>query len=1205
MNAAEYRTAIAAGVLSACMAVHAQPAAPQAPAPLAAPSQQPLLSRPATGVAPNVILTIDDSWSMRATYLPESAVARIGAFAVPVPSRPGGVYVSNGALRFHPSDLQANEPLVAGTPGSNNWRQAFLRSPDTNPLYYNPEVRYLPWVKADGSRYPQASFTRAAIDPAQPTLGTLDLSLTSDRLEGPWCYGPVSGNSDTGGLCTGERQAFDAGLFYRLQRSPGGQFLDPQAAANYVEYSVSTGSSFRRHPGRTDCAGLTCTQAEERLNFATWFAYHRSRMLAAKAGIGEALQQAPAAMRMGWGRLSKQPGPVDGLQLGILQEGVRDYDATRRTQAMAWLYDLQPVGGTPLREAVQEVTSYFRGTQPGSAWTDAPGTSAPHASAKTCRRAYHVLVTDGAWSSSGEGTANPLRLSGVTLQPVGNSDGQAGPRIQGRNGREFKYLAAAPFQDSRTNMLADYAMEAWKNDLQPSLANEVPPTADNPAFWQHLTHFTVGFGVGGHLDRERDWAGLRAGTTGWAPVGSLTDSAKIDDLWHAAVNSRGEYFGVSSPAQLASALAQSLTAVTSRELMEAGVATASATLEADNRKYVPSYRTGTWSGDVEAFRLDERGQGGARAWSARQRMPAWQQRNIVTWDAGTSPPGRALFRWDDLSQGTRSRLPGGAALVDYLRGDRAREQPAGAWRKRDHLLGDFVNSTPVLAAAEHDPLNHALPVIGASYADYVKTGKRARAGVLWVGGNAGMLHGFMDRRDGSVADGREVFAYVPHAVLDKLPALAAPEYGQPSRPHQFFVDGPLRAADVHVPRPGSDVPSWRNYLFGSTGAGARAVFGLDITDPQALGPSTVRWEHSAAEFPELGHVLFPIASGQLPGGRWVAVFGNGWGGKSEQAVLFVVDVATGRVWELSAGVAGGNGLGGVVIVRSPNGEIDRIYAGDLKGQLWRFDPDAKAASGFRVGLAGRPLFQAAAGQAILQAPAVFPADDGGHVVVFGTGRLVTAADADDATVQSVYGVRDTASGPPRALTTHDLEPRQLSTLPGPDGAQEFLTLAGNALEAGSPGWRIDLSFNGWTGLRVIYPVQPATDRYALLSAVLPASAQPSCENAAGRGINLLLPVLTGLPPAQPIFDTNGDGRISASDALAVGYTGNADGADSILRGATVAAPQGVPGATGCLQVSIQNTGGQMGACIPQGSQPTVTPVIVDRVWRRILNPPIR
>jgi len=1196
------------GVLlaSGCMSASAQLAPPAQP-PLAAlpsPAQQPLLSRAATGVAPNVLLTMDDSFSMRAQYVPEG-VARIGPYSVTIPSRPdGGVYVANGALRFHPSDLLRNEPLVAGAPGSNNWRQAFLRSADTNPLYYNPEVRYQPWAKADGSRYPQAVFTQALIDPAIPNLGTLNLSLRDDRLEGPWCYGPLAGNSDKGSLCTGERQAFDAGLFYRLKRRPDGQFQNPESAASYVQYSVNTGLSFTRHPARVDCAGsATCTPAEERQNFANWFVYHRSRMLAAKAGVGEALVQAQGAMRLGWGRLSKPPGPVDGLQLGILESGVRDYSPARRAEALTWLYAVQPAGGTPLREAVQEVTTYLKSTQAGSAWTDAPGTAAPHAEAKTCRRAYHVLVTDGAWSQSSETAGRAVAESRVRLVAVGNSDGQPGLRQQGRNGREFQYRPTAPFQDDRPNMLADFAMEAWKSDLQPSMANDVPPTADNPAFWQHLTHFTVGFGVGGRLDRQRDGRGLQAGTTAWALPGPLTEAAKIDDLWHAAVNSRGEYYAVSSSTELATALSRSVSDITSRELMEAGVATASTTLEANNRKYVPSYRTVTWSGDVEAFHLDARGQGGARAWSARQRMPGWQQRNIFTWDTGRSPAAGARFEWAALSGSTRGLLPGGTDLVDYIRGDRRREQPAGPWRTREHLLGDFVNSTPVLAAGADEPEFYRLPEIGESYASYVAQ-KRRRAGVLWVGGNAGVLHGFLDRRDGSTADGREVFAYVPRALLGKLPALAAPEYGRASHPHQFFVDGPLREADVHVPAPGESAVSWRNYLLGATGAGARAVFALDITDPAQLGAQTLRWEVSSTDRPELGHVFAPLAHGMLANGRWVALFGNGHGGASEQAVLFVVDIATGVVQELPVGDAGGNGLGGVAVVRNPDGQIERLYAGDLKGQLWRFDADATADSGFRIGLAGKPLFQADTGQPILQAPAVFPDPAGGHVVVVGTGSLVTAADAADSTVQSVYGLRDTASGPADApLKRSRLESRQLGWLAAEEGAQQFLSLTGHALKADGAGWLIDLTLAGWSGLRVIYPVQRVTERFAMVSAVMPASSQASCEDASGRGINLLLPVATGLAADRPIFDTNGDGLINTRDAAAAGYAGNADGVDSILRGQTVPEPNGAPGG-GCLQVSIQNTTGQMGACIPLGSAPTAV-AIRDRVWRRILNPPIR
>ncbi len=93
---------------------------------------------------------------------------------------------------------------------------------------------------------------------------------------------------------------------------------------------------------------------------------------------------------------------------------------------------------------------------------------------------------------------------------------------------------------------------------------------------------------------------LTAGTKTWG-------SDKVDDLWHAAINSEGQFFSAKNSSELADALTSALTTTTQSELREAGVATASSVLEDGNRKYIPFYKSGTWTGDIRAFELDANG----------------------------------------------------------------------------------------------------------------------------------------------------------------------------------------------------------------------------------------------------------------------------------------------------------------------------------------------------------------------------------------------------------------------------------------------------------------------------------------------------------------------------------------------------------------------------------------------------------------------
>jgi type IV pilus assembly protein PilY1 len=299
---------------------------------------------------------------------------------------------------------------------------------------------------------------------------------------------------------------------------------------------------------------------------------------------------------------------------------------------------------------------------------------------------------------------------------------------------------------------------------------------------------------------------------------------------------------------------------------------------------------------------------------------------------------------------------------------------------------------------------------------------------------------------------------------------------------------------------------------------------------------------------------------------------------------------------------GTNGLGGVAVMRNSSGEITGLYAGDLKGKLWKLDYKASATSRFEVS-GGSHFFAAttAAGvaQPITQAPLLFDHSLGGKLVVFGTGVLTTEADANSTALQSMYGIRDqTGDALGRPLSRTALAARTLSQLAGAGGAT-FYALAGTSVNwISQRGWVTDL--NAVAGMRVVYPLQRVNTKLALVSAVVPARDVVACDAAIGQGVNLLFPVEQGLNPDYPLFDTNGDGLFSASDTSVAGYGTSADGIDAVIK-ATPTCSAGV-----CLTVvAIQNTTGQQRVVVQSPDISTGSRVTRDRVWRRILNPPIR
>lgn len=1181
---------------------------------LAQPSQKPLLSRDGGGVKPNIMLTVDDSGSMMFQHMPENKIY-VGAYSVDSP-------VGGNSVRMDPGDDHTLSGFFIGTiaaqRGTSNYRQKLMRSPDTNTIYYNPEVRYLPWALATfplpaatstnpAGRMANSPVGAAYRNPMIPSAsasggGVIDLTNVRD-VKTRWCFK----DTDTG--CQGSSStatlSYDPGLYYRLNKTAAGVYNNPATASNYTEYSINRELTFPKVAARTDCAGAVgasgCSQVEERQNFANWFTYYRTRNLLARGALVEAFAESTDTFRVGWGRINQSDDRViDGEITKVIESGVRDFTVTTKANLFNWLYALPANGGTPLPGAMRAVGKYYSRPDSKGPWADNPGVGTT--ADKTCRRSYHIMMTDGYWNN--------------TTTSVGNSDRTDGGVITA-TGRTYQYLATRPYKDDASNTLADYAMEYWKKDLRPDLANNVVPSADNPAFWQHMVNFMVGLGVrgtlipdklpGGLLNPDTDLPALTSGSKVWG-------SDRIDDLWHSALNSRGEFISAKDPTELASAVRDSVGQALRRELREAGVATASTILQDGNRKYVPLYRTGDWNGDIQTYMLDANGQAGAQIWTAESKLPAWGSRNIVTWNTDTTPAAAVAFTWGTLGAtnksnlGTVSTTPASTAtqMVDFLRGDRSKEGEGQPFRARKGVLGDFINSNPVLIK---DALNMGyatLPVAqgGDSYASFL-TYKAGRTATLFVGGNDGMLHAFKDTLGAVPADdGKEVFAYVPKAVYSNLSKLTDKTYGTTSLYHQFYVDGPLVEADAFVNAPGAASASWRNYVLGSLGAGGRAVFGLDVTDTASLGTSSVRWELSSATNSDLGYVSAPIQVGVLPNGEWVGIFGNGGFSSSGKAVLFVVNLQTGAAQTLEVGTAGANGLGGVGVVRNGVGQITTLYAGDLNGKLWKFDYLATATSRFEI--SGGSAFFAAThtdgvAQPITQPPILFDHSLGGKIVVFGTGLLATEDDANSTATQATYGVWDKAGDSvSRPMGRANVVSRSLMAVSGASGAI-FYSLTGTPVDwtsATQRGWVINLDVAA--GMRVVYPPQVVSAKLALVSVVKPASGVAVCESATGSGANLLIPVEQGVNPTYRFFDTDGNGLINDSDVIVAGYGTNADGIDAVVRGTPVCS-----GGICKTKISIQNTTSQMGASLEDIDGSGGVRKVKDRVWRRIINPPIR
>ncbi len=560
------------------------------------------------------------------------------------------------------------------------------------------------------------------------------------------------------------------------------------------------------------------------------------------------------------------------------------------------------------------------------------------------------------------------------------------------------------------------------------------------------------------------------------------------------------YFLAHDPTELKSRLEEIFESAAAAKASVSGSAS-SPSVESGTFSVSASFSAGDnndWIGDVVATSTKT----GSTLWSAGTQMAStlWSERNIVaswtptTVDATTGTVTQAV----SAGEFTSTNVPGGtttaqfaslglkagdaatsswlgtqtvADLVNYLKG-----QSNGNFRTRSSPLGDIVNSTPVIALPTDDygwgsswSSETSLSGLATTYKQFL-TSKAGRVPAVYVGANDGMVHAFNGSTSGT-SGGKELFAYIPSSSWRHMGELANPSYS-----HRYFVDGPVRLSDAYF---GS---AWHTVLVGSTGAGGAAttnadtlpqgsVFGLDVTDPTSFGSSKVLWELSGRNDADLGQVLgtslvVPVKT--ATGARFVTIFGNGANSSNGNAVLYVVDVATGAVIrKLSANAAtygGHNGIINVAAAALSNtlGLADTLYAGDLQGHLWKFDLSSANPADWSIALGGSPLFSAVdpsgAAQPITGQILLNNGPSGGVMVYFGTGRYFVSGDASSLQVQSLYGIWDNLS---TAVAGRGSLVGQTMASTTSANSYETRSVSSNTVNyVSNRGWYVDLAANG-------------------------------------------------------------------------------------------------------------------------------------------------
>ncbi len=857
------------------------------------------------------------------------------------------------------------------------------------------------------------------------------------------------------------------------------------------------------------------TPEEDLQNFANWFSYYRKRELTAKAAVSTAIAKL-SGINVGFYSINER-----------LTQEVLNLDL-HRDYLLGELFGLDSNGGTPLRTALLNVGRYFDAND-GSTGNIGSAPWASEADGGACQQAFAIVMTDGYWNGNSPN--------------VGNVDGDDG----------------VPFADNYSNTLADVARKFYDADLNNSLPNIVPQNACDQNNRQHLVTYTISFGLEGELvpdfrsyhpcmlDVINSEPGAPPPPQWPNPNDCSACAKKIDDLWHAGINGRGAYYSAGNPDQLIGALEAIMENIKARTASGAAVSINSEELTTDSILYQASYDSALWTGNLKAFNLDPvTGENSTVLWEGQLKLldQDWDSgRRIITSDGTTGHP----FRFNNLT----------TAQKDYLGSDDATQQK----------VVEFIRGKEVADMRIRPKINDKVMKLG----DLVHSAPTLVNDTVFVGGNDGMLHAF------NAQTGEERFAFVPNSVFPHLAELADINYD-----HRFYVDL-TPTVTLHATVNGN---SNQRVLVGGLGAGGKGYFALNITDADTINDgsseadvaSMFLWEYpTSAADPDLGISLSKVSivktlSSSHP---YVAIFGNGYNSTNGHAILYILDLSTGDVIKkLDTGIGGDNGLSTPAVIDIDGDFIgDYVYAGDLQGNLWKFDITSSNPDDWDIafydGTTPKPLFKAI-GQPITARPDVMRhCTQHGFMVIFGTGKFLGEPDLIDSSIQSIYGIWDYGDPDSSSEYVGSFDPNSGTFNPAPEiannnvellhqaiintqtvGGVQYRTISdeeanwsteeesdgthlpdpkGETADPAHIGWYINLGGSGYEGERLARDIIIRNGK-AIIITIIPNDSPCS---GGGRSVLYEVDACDGSRVEKPVFDVNEDQTLDEEDTIAI------------------------------------------------------------------------
>lgn len=1077
-----------------------------------------------------------------------------------------------------------NEIEACPEAGVKDWR-AF--SSGLNQMYFNPEISYGPWLYncTTGTACANASLTAARSYPVSGVTG-----YTSTRDLRGWTYEVwiddkgYSGTRPLRGVLTnpttganGEVDLWDSHVTIQMfdtnqikvsstTYNPNlvsinpttvlqATLTDTSACYNVLGSPDLVANIFKGTYSYTSTGADGCkTIGQAQQDFANWYQYNRRRSLAARGAIAYVITQYPF-FRYAFNTIN------DAFFVQAPAAGVTDYTTQNNSilnqlMTMTWKQE-----DTPLRIGLDRTGQYYFNKLSGK----------PTPIVEACQGNYAILMTDGFWNDS----------SGSLTSGISDNDG-----------------------DGVSKTLADVAYYYYKTDLS-TLSNVVVPNAFDPATWQHMVTFTMAYGLTGNLV---------AGNDGW-PTPALAingnwgnpfsdDLAKVDDLWHAAFNTKGNYFGSQDPATSGTALASIFSNIALRNASNTSAAQNSTVLNTNSQVYQATFNTANWQGDVLAFPLSNTGVlNTTPLWSANCKLTGGRCLNPVGTNTAQVPNNRAIItrNWTGANNGIAFRWPAnystfkvsgslptnmanflanapftantstgsqitanqayGSALVDYLRGVRGNEVQNGGsygFRNRTSILGDIVDSNPVYIAP---PFRFYPDTLEASAYSAFKTTYANRTPMLFVGANDGMLHGF------NANTGAEIMGYIPgvRQIYQNLPALSKTTYT-----HFYYADGSPVEGDVYFSS------AWHTIVASSLKNGGQGIYALDVTNPanltEANAAQTYLWEFTDENDPDLGYVQGNVVIAKVrtsaTTSKWAVIVGNGYNnsqadgfasttGKAALYILFieqgiggnwVADTSYIKIPVGTGSVTTPNGLGAPYAIDINNDYVvDYVYAGDLQGNIWKFDLTNATPTNWKNSTTNlfTASFSTAGDQPITGPLVVGPHPNGlasGVMIYFGTGKYLEPGDDSTTgqTTQAFYGIWDKLNG--TTVTKSNLLQQTItSEIVPPQSTTSYRSVSNSPIKWTTPnqnlGWYINLIVSGAASnngeRQVSQPV--LRNKNVIFTTLIPNADVCSFG---GSSWLMELNAENGGQPTLNIFDINNDGQFTNADYIDIGTNGN-------------------------------------------------------------------